>query len=278
INDNFNHHIGDQALVAFANILKEFVRSEDLVARYGGEEFILLCAHCDKESAVERAEEIRKHLANTPQPMLNGKCITASFGVAELRESESATEFFVRADNALLHAKESGRNRVIESESLNSSAPSNQETPNPSLAGIQWRTIKGSNLFCEEYITEMPISVLVEKLRGFILETHADIQHVAPEFASLTCDFEDPGNYSRKGVFMVDIEFHERELLDNEASVFGTGTRSFIRITIREGKRKWFATNCTDLAPNLAYEIRQFLMITQSNAIGVEPHATESTR
>ena len=116
INDNYNHHVGDQALVAFASLLKQFVRAQDVVARYGGEEFVILCANCDRDAAVQRAEEIRKTLRGTAQPMLDGKYITASFGVSQLQAGESATEFFVRADTALLSAKENGRNRVVAAE------------------------------------------------------------------------------------------------------------------------------------------------------------------
>jgi hypothetical protein len=43
INDNFGHTVGDEALMAFAEMLKRYVRPQDLVARYGGEEFVLLC-------------------------------------------------------------------------------------------------------------------------------------------------------------------------------------------------------------------------------------------
>ena len=93
INDNYNHHIGDQALVSFAGLLKKFVRSNDIVARYGGEEFVILCANCDRESAVQRAEEIRVTLTKTPQQMLDGKCITASFGVAELASQRYCDRF-----------------------------------------------------------------------------------------------------------------------------------------------------------------------------------------
>ena len=102
VNDNYNHHIGDQALVSFAGLLKKFVRARDVVARYGGEEFVILCANCDRASAVQRAEEIRLTLTKTPQQMLDGKCITASFGVSELLAGDTATNFFVRADTALL--------------------------------------------------------------------------------------------------------------------------------------------------------------------------------
>ena len=113
INDNYGHHVGDQALISFARFLKQFVRNQDLVARYGGEEFVILCANCDEDAAVDRAEKIRFKLEKTAQAMLDGKCLTASFGVSQLEDSDDTTSFFVRADHALLHAKEMGRNRVV---------------------------------------------------------------------------------------------------------------------------------------------------------------------
>ena len=39
--------MGDQILVATANILKANVRAADVVARYGGEEFMLVFPHTD---------------------------------------------------------------------------------------------------------------------------------------------------------------------------------------------------------------------------------------
>ena len=280
INDNYNHHVGDMALVSFAKLLKNFVRSQDLIARYGGEEFVILCANCDQQSAVERAEEIRHVLSQTSQDMLDGKCMTASFGVAELREEESGTDFFVRADSALLRAKELGRNRVVEAGSVEGDQLTlvTEETE-ASVSGIQWRKLSGQPLVSEEYRVDMPVSVVVEKLRGYILETDSEINRVGPDFASLTCEYEDPENYARRGSFLVDVEFQERELDEHESSSFGNRTKSFLRIVVRPGRRKWFSTNCDELAPNLVGEIRKFLTLTDDcHLVSIQPHATKSNR
>lgn len=266
INDNFNHHVGDQALVAFAAQLKEFVRAQDLVSRFGGEEFVILCGQCDVDGAIERAEEIRRSLEVTAQPMLNGKCITASFGVTQLRPSDTATDFFVRADTALLRAKEMGRNRVVAV-----SAPEGEQMDSVktgSLSGITWRTDTRRSLLSEEFVTQTPISVLVEKLRGFIMEFEAEIRHVQSDFASIEVELEDRADYSRRGRFRVTFEFCEREAIGERG---GTRNKSFIRIVIREARRSWFSTNCTELAPNLLAEIRRYLMLSEeSNQIRVE--------
>lgn len=275
VNDNYNHHIGDQALVSFAGLLKKFVRSCDVVARYGGEEFVILCANCDRGSGVQRAEEIRQTLTKTPQQMLDGKCITASFGVSELLKGDSATDFFVRADTALLRAKELGRNRVVEATSalLEADAAPN-DVPVESLAGVSWRKLKGQTLVNQEYGTTTPMAVLVEKLRGYILESEAEIRRVDSNFASLIVEAEDEDNCRRKGTFFVDIEFKEREA-EAEEQTFGRRKKSFIRITIREGKRKWFATNATDLSSKVVMEIRRYLMLNEENSIQkITPVAT----
>jgi diguanylate cyclase (GGDEF)-like protein len=276
VNDNYNHHIGDQALVSFAGLLKKFVRSRDVVARYGGEEFVILCANCDRAAGVQRAEEIRLTLTKTPQQMLDGKCITASFGVSELLPGDTATDFFVRADTALLRAKELGRNRVVEADaSILGGKTEMISAEITSVAGVAWRKIKGQPLISEEYGTSTPLAVLVEKLRGYILETEAEIRRVDSDFASLTVEAEDQNNFSRKGTFVVDIEFRERET-KGEEQTFGRRKKSFIRVTVREGKRKWFSQNANELAPAVVSELRRYLMIhDEASKLKVTPVATK---
>ncbi|QEG23863.1 putative diguanylate cyclase YdaM [Mariniblastus fucicola] len=266
INDNFNHHIGDLALVAFANQLQEHVRAQDLVCRYGGEEFVILCAQCDVDSAIDRAEQIRMSLEKTAQPMLDGKCITASFGVTQLRGSDSATDFFVRADSALLKAKEMGRNRVVAVATPQGEAM--KSVKGKSLSGVTWKPEGKRTLLSEEFVTQTPISVLVEKLRGFIMEFDAEIRHVQSDFASVEVEIENRKDYSQRGRFRVSFEFCEKE---SAIETGGTRMKSYIKIVIREAKRSWFATNCKELAPTLLAEIRHYLMLNdESNKIRVD--------
>jgi diguanylate cyclase (GGDEF)-like protein/PAS domain S-box-containing protein len=279
INDNYNHHVGDQALISFAGLLKKFVRSQDIVARYGGEEFVILCGDCDRQSAVQRAEEIRVTLTKTPQQMLDGKCITASFGVAELQKSDSATDFFVRADTALLRAKELGRNQVVEAGSSMIGGGSEMKSATAtSLSGVKWRNFKGSSLICEEFFTSAPLPVLVEKLRGYIIESEAEIRQVEPDFATVLIQIADEKNNLRKTNFVVDVELQERQASE-DVSLIGNRTKTFIRITIREGKRKWFSGNSPDLASTLLRDIRRYLMISDENSkLKIAPAVTRSTR
>jgi len=59
VNDQYGHHIGDQVLQHFADILKDRVRQHDVVARFGGEEFVLLLPNNNTEQGVQVAEQLR---------------------------------------------------------------------------------------------------------------------------------------------------------------------------------------------------------------------------
>ena len=261
INDNYNHHIGDQALVAFSQILKSFVGDQDVLARFGGEEFVILCHNSDLKTAAQRAEGIRKKLNQTPMSMLDGKCITASFGVSELLPGDSPTDLFVRADTALIQAKEAGRNRVITSSSNQSVSPTAHDSARDLACGISWPSLKGEALICDKFKTRTPTPILVEKLRGFIIEMNAEIRSVEANHAVMTLEFEDRKDYSRKGRFEVRIDFVE-DTEGERSEKHGRRTYTYLRISIRLAKRKWFSTNAPELATDLLNEIRSYFMIT----------------
>jgi diguanylate cyclase (GGDEF)-like protein/putative nucleotidyltransferase with HDIG domain len=59
INDRYGHDVGDQALRAIGNAIRQAVRSYDFCARNGGDEFVVFLAECDDIQAGERAREIQ---------------------------------------------------------------------------------------------------------------------------------------------------------------------------------------------------------------------------
>ena len=261
INDNYNHHIGDQALVAFAALLQDLVRDSDVLGRFGGEEFVILCDNCDLKSAAVRAENIRKTLNKTPMEMLDGKFITASFGVAELQPNETSTELFVRADTALMEAKETGRNRVVTSETThNSLFAKHDSTREPGEGGPAWPSLPNHALASGKYRTRTPVSVLVEKLRGLIVEMDAELRNVEASHAVMVIEFEDRADFSRKGRFEVRIDFIE-DVEGESSQKHGRRTYTYLRISVELAKRKWFSTNVPDLAEDLLKEIRSYFMI-----------------
>lgn len=111
VNDTYGHQYGDRVLQEFAKILKESVRSVDIVARYGGEEFIILLV-TDAKNAIKVMEMIRKKI-ELHQFGEKAIKVTASFGLVECHFSTLFLEDLKKADDALYRAKESGRNRIV---------------------------------------------------------------------------------------------------------------------------------------------------------------------
>lgn len=114
INDNFSHAIGDDTLIALAQVLTYAVGHTNFVARWGGEEFVLLLPACDIIEAEKTCEFIRRKIEVFNWSKINKKLkVTASFGVAQLTFGQSIEAALNIADERLYHAKQTGRNKVV---------------------------------------------------------------------------------------------------------------------------------------------------------------------
>lgn len=173
INDTYGHPAGDEALITFASVLKQLSRAGDMVARYGGEEFVLLCANCDNAAATSRAEDIRRAIEATPVAALRSQCMTASFGVTEIQLGDSDETLLARADRALLLAKDSGRNRVVQ---MGRGLQADEE-PTKKASWFKWFTAAESKatLLEKDYVTAVPRDIAIERLSGFINDHKAEI-------------------------------------------------------------------------------------------------------
>ncbi|MDH3732294.1 MAG: bifunctional diguanylate cyclase/phosphodiesterase [Gemmatimonadota bacterium] len=112
INDDYGHHVGDQALAAFAHALRGAVRSvTDLVCRVGGDEFVVLLRGLrDPENEAEMIVERLKLALETPLELGELELrLHFTAGIAIARETAELEELLVEADLALLDAKERGR-------------------------------------------------------------------------------------------------------------------------------------------------------------------------
>jgi len=112
INDRFGHLAGDAVLKAVAEGVKSSLRASDLLCRWGGEEFLIAVPDCLLEQAADIAEKLRAAVAARTRPIAR---LTVSAGVAELRRAETFESLTRRADQALLEAKRSGKDRVSSS-------------------------------------------------------------------------------------------------------------------------------------------------------------------
>jgi hypothetical protein len=202
------------------------------VARYGGEEFVVLCADCDNATATNRAERVREELARTPQTALDNRPITASFGVTEIQAGDTPETMLRRADRALLRAKESGRNRVVQ---LGTGIPQDTE-PSRRWDWRRWfRPIPSHHLVEETLITAVPLAVTMEKLRGFVSDHHAEI--VATEDGKMRLQVTKRAAYRRRNSdrpvsFILSLQFLEQRLRTGRSPT-RSASRTIIHVTIQ---------------------------------------------
>jgi diguanylate cyclase len=114
LNDTLGHQGGDEALIHLTKVIKESLRPSDSVARYGGEEFLIILPDTDMATGMEVVERLQREL--TKKFFLHNnerKLITFSAGVALRAEEEDKEDLIGRADKAMYHAKQTGKNRVV---------------------------------------------------------------------------------------------------------------------------------------------------------------------
>jgi diguanylate cyclase (GGDEF)-like protein/PAS domain S-box-containing protein len=119
-NKKYGHQVGDEVLKRVGEVLQGCCRMVDTPARYGGEEFVIILPNTDESGAWSLGERVRRGLAEACVPVNGTKLsITASIGVRTHRPADGDVKQFVdEANKAMLHAKQTGRNRTISFERL----------------------------------------------------------------------------------------------------------------------------------------------------------------
>ncbi len=115
VNDTFGHMAGDHVLKEIAKVIRDkLIRGNDFFARAGGEEFALLLLGSPPKQAEEIGERIRATIeAHDFTFETKPISVTISVGIAFKNERDQSWEFvYERADKALYHSKNGGRNRV----------------------------------------------------------------------------------------------------------------------------------------------------------------------
>ena len=114
INDRHGHGVGDAAICHVTALSARVLRGYDALFRIGGEEFAVLVVGENPGAVCGIAERLREVVAGAPLTV-DGAAVamTVSVGVAALDQQDNKWEDILRrADEALYHAKQHGRNRV----------------------------------------------------------------------------------------------------------------------------------------------------------------------
>ncbi|MDX1398364.1 MAG: GGDEF domain-containing protein [Oceanospirillum sp.] len=111
VNDTYGHQAGDKVLIAFARLLKDALRTTDIIGRFGGEEFIIVLP----ETSLQEAGHVIQRVLDSCRDnsvIHNGKEIrfTASAGLGEVLVDVQSSIHYV--DEALYRAKNEGRDRL----------------------------------------------------------------------------------------------------------------------------------------------------------------------
>jgi diguanylate cyclase (GGDEF)-like protein len=115
-NDRCGHLKGDEILRQIGEILLENCSELDLPARYGGEEFAVLLPDHNLEEAFQKAEAIRKIIADrtfSGQDRLDSKHLTISGGVACYPLNGTTPEALIEAADRLLYQAKKTRNTIL---------------------------------------------------------------------------------------------------------------------------------------------------------------------
>ena len=272
VNDTWGHQAGDAVIQSIASVLRSHCRPGDLVARYGGEEFVVLCADCNNQTATQRAETMRRAFGEVSQEPLEGRHVTASFGVTEIQPGDTPETMLRRADRALLTAKDMGRNTVMQ---LGSGLVERTEEKKRRT----WFGRRGTpdKVLDAVLLTPVPMKVAVEKLRGFLADQGAEIAEIEDDRVQLTVTGERSPFLQRKSdravPFVIDLDLSEYRQAPGEdgdgVNVDGVshpvGTFVKVKISPRKGRDRR-RDDVSLHARQMLLSLRSYLMATEVTA------------
>jgi diguanylate cyclase len=114
LNDTYGHSAGDEALIHLVRVVKNTLRTMDVIARFGGEEFLIVLPDTPLADAIQTVTRLQRELTKRIFMHNNERLlITFSAGVALRTPGEEAAALIKRADEAQYRAKKAGKNRVV---------------------------------------------------------------------------------------------------------------------------------------------------------------------
>ena len=128
VNDRFGHAVGDELIAGVAALLRDRLRTTDVIGRMGGDEFAVLVPNTTIEAAEALAGDlgrvVREESGRASAAVGSAAAVTASIGVAFFDADDELTgrDVLAAADHAMYAAKEGGRNRFASQSELGDGA------------------------------------------------------------------------------------------------------------------------------------------------------------
>ncbi len=113
VNDTYGHSVGDRAIKALAEEIRNNIKGRDIVARFGGEEFCIVLKDIKESVALRFLDGIRKNIENITIDGENGEQVKFTVSIGFTTDFGKNLDDMIKiSDNYLYRAKRSGKNRV----------------------------------------------------------------------------------------------------------------------------------------------------------------------
>ena len=117
VNDRHDHQVGNQVLRQLAELIRDAVRTNDLVGRLGGDEFLAVLPETSLAEAEIVAQRILERVRNTRFVTSSGEIIdflTVSLGLCCYPDiARTRDELVTLADHAMYEVKAQGGDRIV---------------------------------------------------------------------------------------------------------------------------------------------------------------------
>ncbi len=114
VNDTFGHAAGDALLIGIAKTMQKTFRTSDVLIRLGGDEFVIFATGIPDEAlGIRVLDRFMGNMEAMDVPELKGHKITISLGAVIVKEPESFSSMYEKADSLMYDCKKKESNAYL---------------------------------------------------------------------------------------------------------------------------------------------------------------------